>query len=67
MIEIVVNGKKQSVEAGTTVLDLLRKHEIDPERVAVEFDRAILKRPLWESTRLEPGSQVEIVHFVGGG
>ena len=67
MIEIVVNGERQSVEEGTTVLGLLRSHDINPERVAVELDRAILKRPLWEATLLGPGSQVEIVHFVGGG
>jgi sulfur carrier protein len=67
MIEIVVNGEKRPVEEGTTVLGLLRSLDVNPERVAVEFDRAILKRPLWETTALKPGSQLEVVHFVGGG
>jgi thiamine biosynthesis protein ThiS len=40
---------------------------IPGDRVAVELDRAIIKNIFWTETQLRPGSQVEIVHFVGGG
>lgn len=66
-IDIVVNGEPRSVPAGTSLLGLLRLLELDPARVAVEFDRRIVKQPLWDSTPLAEGSAVEIVQFVGGG
>ena len=66
-MEIVVNGQPRSAEQGQTILDLLRDLELDPARVAVEYDRRIVKQPLWPETILRPGAQVEIVQFVGGG
>ena len=66
-IEIVVNGERRGVPSGTSLLGLLRLLELEPSRVAIEFDRRIVKQPLWESTPLAEGSAVEIVQFVGGG
>jgi len=66
-IQIVVNGEQRTTSAGQTVLGLLRQLDLDPARVAVELDRKIVKQPLWEGTTLVPGSQLEIVQFVGGG
>lgn len=66
-IDIVVNGQTRSIPEGQTVLDLLKSLELDPSRVAVELDRAILRQPEWASRVLEPGARLEIVHFVGGG
>ena len=40
---------------------------LEPERVAVELNRVIVKRPLWDSTPVEAGAELEIVQFVGGG
>jgi thiamine biosynthesis protein ThiS len=67
MIEIVVNGDTQHIPKGQTVLDLLRRLEIDPARVAIELDRKILRQPHWSDTVLAPGARLEIVQFVGGG
>ena len=66
-MEIVVNGQQRTAEQGQTILDLLRDLDLDPARVAVEYDRRIVKQVLWPETVLRPGSQVEIVQFVGGG
>jgi thiamine biosynthesis protein ThiS len=66
-IEIVVNGEPRTAQEGQTILDLLRELALEPTRVAVEFDRRIVKQGLWEETILRSGSQVEIVQFVGGG
>lgn len=66
-ISIVLNGEAHTAQAGQTVLDLLRSLQIDPERVAIEFDRRILKQPLWAETELRAGAEIEIVQFVGGG
>jgi len=66
-IEIVANGEALLVPAGSTLAALLAQLELDPARVAIEFDRRIVRRPQWDSTTLAAGSQVEIVQFVGGG
>jgi thiamine biosynthesis protein ThiS len=66
-ISIVLNGEPHAARAGQTILDLLRSLEIDPERVAVELDRRIVKQPRWGETELREGAEVEIVQFVGGG
>lgn len=67
IIEITVNGVPRQVAAGAGILDLLAQLDIDRERVAIEFDREILKREHWSGTRLHPGARLEIVQFVGGG
>jgi thiamine biosynthesis protein ThiS len=67
MIDIVVNGEPHTVSEGQTVLGLLRDLQLEPDRVAVELDRRIVKQPHWCETLLSPGAQVEIVQFVGGG
>ena len=53
--------------AEDTVLDVIRSLNLEPERVAVELNRAIVKREAWSVTRFETGSEIEIVQFVGGG
>jgi sulfur carrier protein len=67
IIEIVVNGEKTTVPDGLTVKSLLGILNVDPERVAVELNRSIVRRPEWQDARIEPGAQLEIVQFVGGG
>jgi thiamine biosynthesis protein ThiS len=66
-IPIVVNGEKQAVPEGATILGLLNQLRLDPARVAVELDRRIVKQAHWTTTTLQAGSELEIVQFVGGG
>jgi sulfur carrier protein len=67
MIEIVLNGEKRSVPAGANVLQLLHFLELAPDKVAVEVNREIVRQPEWKNQEISPGSEVEIVQFVGGG
>lgn len=66
-IEVHVNGEPRAVPSGTTVLGLVESLGLDPSRLAIELDLAILKREMWASTTLRDGSRLEIVQFVGGG
>ena len=66
-VEIVVNGDPRAVPGGLTVLELLRHLDVDPQRVAIELNRSIVRQPDWVRTAIDPGAQVEIVQFVGGG
>lgn len=65
--EIVLNGEARRVPEGVNVLALLEFLQIVPDRVAVELNRQIVRKPEWRETVVEEGSQVEIVQFVGGG
>ncbi len=65
--QVTVNGERRFFPAETTLLDVVRALGLEPERVAVELNRAIVKRDLWTSTRVDSGAEIEIVQFVGGG
>lgn len=65
--EIRANGELRSVSAGTTVTGFLAGHDLDPDLVVVEKNGVILRRGAFDDTTLDPGDELEIVHFVGGG
>jgi len=62
-----LNGEPHPTPENSTILDLLSSLNIDPTRVAIEYNGLILKKESWPSTTLQPGDKLEIVHFVGGG
>jgi len=67
MVEIVLNGERQTVPEGQSVTQLLESMGVEPSRVAVELNRNILRKNAWPTTLLGRGDEVEVVHFVGGG
>ena len=66
-IEICVNGDTTKVPAGHTVAEILRVLGVPEDRVAVELNRAIVRKEEWTQRKVEAGAEMEIVHFVGGG
>ena len=66
-IQIVVNGEVRAVPGGLSLAELLAWLEVSPDRVAVELNRAIVRRPDWSGSMVGPGATLEIVQFVGGG
>ena len=66
-ISITINGEEALVPSGLNILKLLQHLLLDPARVAVELNRAIVRKVEWESTGVEAGASLEIVTFVGGG
>lgn len=66
-IRIAVNGEARDVAPGSTVASLLARLGLPGGKVAVERNEAIVPRSTYGAVRLEPGDQLEIVHFIGGG
>ena len=64
--QVTLNGDRCSFPAQTTLLDLVTKLNLEPERVAIEYNRAIVKRESWPSTTIDHNAEIEIVQFVGG-
>ncbi|WP_339913831.1 sulfur carrier protein ThiS [uncultured Brevundimonas sp.] len=65
-MHIQVNGDIRTVTA-RTVLDLVTELGLDPRKVAVERNLAIVPRSLHGETALAEGDRIELVQFVGGG
>lgn len=66
-VSIVLNGEARTVGAGLTVEGLLRSLELHPGMVVVERNREILARGALQTTPVDEGDRIELVHFVGGG
>jgi thiamine biosynthesis protein ThiS len=64
---ITLNGERFELDHKVSIAELLSKLDIDPRRVAVEHNLAILKRHTFSDVVLGDGDTVEIVNFVGGG
>ena len=66
-LSIRVNGEHRRVNDGLSIAAMLNEMGIDPLRVAVERNLAVVPRPTLGDVRVEDGDDYEIVHFVGGG
>jgi sulfur carrier protein len=50
-----------------TIQNLLAFYKLEDRLVIVEHNREIILKDQYESTKLQKGDEVELVHFVGGG
>ena len=66
-INISANGQPRTIQAGSTVADLLRELKIAPTYVVVQLDGVIVPRPDFAQTVLSEHCKVEIITLVGGG
>ena len=64
---ITLNGEPFEIDQPLSVSDLLSRLAVDPRRVAVEHNLAILKRQAFAEAIVREGDTIEIVNFVGGG
>ncbi|MEW6689167.1 MAG: sulfur carrier protein ThiS [Pseudomonadota bacterium] len=67
MIQIVVNGDGQYLEAPISVSGLLQRMALAGRKIAVERNGEIVPRAMHASTQLADGDRLEIVVAVGGG
>ena len=66
-MSITLNGEQRRVPTAASVRDLIRELGLDEDAVAVERNRAIVRKPSWAETMLRSGDRIEVVRFVGGG
>jgi sulfur carrier protein len=66
-LTVMVNGEPRRFIAPQTVASLLELLGIEADRVAVEMNKAIVRKRDWAQTAAPDGAQIEIVQFVGGG
>jgi sulfur carrier protein len=66
-LTLTLNGEARNYDPPLTVSELLTRMGLDPRKVAVERNEEIVPRSAYAQTWLQPGDQLEIVHFIGGG
>jgi thiamine biosynthesis protein ThiS len=66
-VTITLNGDPYQIAGPMTLGQLLTRLDIDPRRVAVEHNLAVVKRTAYDVTTVNEGDAIEIVNFVGGG
>jgi thiamine biosynthesis protein ThiS len=66
-LSVRLNGASVATAPGTTLGELLDARGVERRMIAVEHNREILPRRLWDETVLSDGDELEIVTMVGGG
>ncbi len=65
-MEIMINGKNESLDA-STILDVLKVKDIDPQLVAVELNTQIVEQEHLATTSVKDGDKLEFLFYMGGG
>lgn len=66
-IDVWLNGELREVSSDLTVEALLDKLALPRMRVAVELNKAVVRKQDWQKTLIADGDTIEIIHLVGGG
>ena len=66
-IAITVNGKTRTLEAESSLQDLLQDLGMTKGRIAVELNGNIVPRNQFSSQRISNQDSIEIVQAIGGG
>tara|TARA_B100000963_G_scaffold358076_1_gene381813 strand:+ start:769 stop:972 length:204 start_codon:yes stop_codon:yes gene_type:complete len=67
MAKIQLNGKKIIVKTKLSIMDLLKKYNLNNKKIAVEYNGVILPKIKYTKKYLKDNDKLEIVHFIGGG
>ena len=65
-MQITINGKAEDLEV-STVLDVLKAKDIDPQLVAVEVNTQMIDQENLGTTSLKEDDKLEFLFFMGGG
>ena len=66
-LRVYVNGEARELSAPISLAELITQLDLPAARIAVELNRAVVRRSEWNATTLADEDRIEIVHFVGGG
>ncbi|KGA96830.1 thiamine biosynthesis protein ThiS [Alkalihalobacillus alcalophilus ATCC 27647 = CGMCC 1.3604] len=65
-MELTINGKKHELNV-MTLEEVVSHFELESHLVVTEVNGKIIERDEWAKTKVEAGTEIELVHFVGGG
>jgi sulfur carrier protein len=65
-MQLTINGKVENLEV-STVMDVLKTKDIDPQLVAVEVNTQMIDQENLVTTSLKEDDKLEFLFFMGGG
>ncbi len=65
-MQLTINGKVENLVV-STVMDVLKAKDIDPQLVAVEVNTQMIDQENLETTSLKEADKLEFLFFMGGG
>lgn len=65
-MQLTINGKLENLDV-STVIDVLKAKDIDPQLVAVEVNTQMIDQENLGTTFLKEDDKVEFLFFMGGG
>lgn len=66
-ITIYLNGKKEEIQEGISLSQLLEARKIRPEVVTVELNEEIVDKSKYAETLIKANDKLEFVYYMGGG
>ncbi|HNX55296.1 MAG TPA: sulfur carrier protein ThiS [Prolixibacteraceae bacterium] len=68
MGKIKVNGKEQELDSPVSVIDLIKKNDVEqPEMVSVQVNGEFVDRANFSVVNVKDGDEVDFLYFMGGG
>lgn len=64
---MIINGKEMNLKEGITIEELLKKLDLDMDKVVVEVNLEIIAKEKYYEFVINEEDKVEIISFVGGG
>ena len=66
-MNILLNGKKSSVDNNISLIKLLKLNNISEKNIVIEINKTIITKNLWSETKLNKNDEIEVITAVGGG
>jgi len=65
-MQLTINGKVENLDV-STVMDVLKAKDIDPQLVAIEVNTQMIDQENLGTTSLKENDKLEFLFFMGGG
>ncbi len=66
-MQVFLNGQSKEIPDGLNLEELLDHFDLPTQRVAVELNKAVVRRADWAAVAVADLDMIEVIHFVGGG
>lgn len=66
-MKVFINGKAEELPGEMTLVELLSRKGLEPDRLVVEYNYNVVKKEEWSSITVKENDVLEVLSFVGGG
>jgi sulfur carrier protein len=66
-MKISLNGETVDAREAKTICELIKRYELPPQSILVEYNGLALHRHEWSERLLSEGDRIELVRVVAGG